>query len=228
MTSCKLTGNFAIVKRQHTNGYYIQMPSFVKNSDSKTIKVTKHVTQTEAVKTVVKTDNDYLIASVNATPLIESKPQVKTITQSTINYVPKNNVKIIKSDLVKRKEPHRPNQHYHSWMFISSIISSGVADILILLCLFPLVASAEETLCICACLFAFIGFCLMLAGLYDTKPNVYFWTTIILIVLYILVSLKIYLAGFIDAGVFLLLFGGGMLMGILRFIPSYLKYQGKI
>ena len=30
-TSCKLTGDFAIVKRQHAGGYYIQTPSFKRN-----------------------------------------------------------------------------------------------------------------------------------------------------------------------------------------------------
>jgi hypothetical protein len=95
VASCKLTGDFAVVKRQHSNGYYIQTPSFVKKSDIKTTPVAKHTKQPVDVKTVIKPDNDNLIASVNAMPLVETKPQSKTIAQATINFASQYNLRTI-------------------------------------------------------------------------------------------------------------------------------------
>lgn len=173
ITSCKLTGNFAIVKRQHTNGYYIQMPSFVKNSDSKSTPVTKHTKQPETVKIITTTDNDSLIASVNTTPLIETAPQAKTITQAKINYAPQNIIKTITSDIIKRKTSctsyNTSDNNNYAEFSLAAFVFLCIASILILLALFPFTVNVINGLIGCSIVSAFFGLCYILHGLRGVK-----------------------------------------------------------
>ncbi|MGD0710536.1 MAG: hypothetical protein ABR968_05085 [Bacteroidales bacterium] len=106
ITSCKMTGNFAIVKRQHEKGYYIETPSFVKNIDSRTTQAKKHAKQPETDKPILNNENDNLIASVNATPSDETAQLAKTITND--DYAPQYAIKFIARDSSKKKAPGKP------------------------------------------------------------------------------------------------------------------------
>jgi len=99
ITSCKMTGNFAIVKRQHGNGYYIQTPSFVKNSDNRTTQIKNSAEQSETDQTA--TDEDNLIASINAMPLAETAQEAKAVTNDT--YLPQYALKYVVRDSSKKK-----------------------------------------------------------------------------------------------------------------------------
>ena len=107
ITSCKLTGNFAIVKRQHENGYYIETPSFVPNCDSRTTQVTKNAKKIETKQQLINDDN--LMASANANPLAESALQAKTI--SSEYYSPEYKIKAVARDSSKKKAPVPPNKN---------------------------------------------------------------------------------------------------------------------
>jgi hypothetical protein len=102
-TSCNLTGNFAIVKRQHTKGYYIQTPSFLQNSNSKTVQLKKKIGT--AVETAsVKEDTENLIASTNSIPLAEVVKPGKIIPQVNFNAKQQynNKIKPIGKDTIKK------------------------------------------------------------------------------------------------------------------------------
>lgn len=102
ITSCKMTGNFAIVKRQHEKGYYIETPSFVKNNDNRTTKVKKLDKQSESEQLV--TDN--FIASVNDAPFVEKEQEARTIINN--NYVSPYSVNAVARDSSKKKIPSAP------------------------------------------------------------------------------------------------------------------------
>ncbi len=63
-SSCKLTGDFAITKRKHANGYYIETPSFVQNSINKSNHPTKRNHLPEEIETPVLADSDNTIATI--------------------------------------------------------------------------------------------------------------------------------------------------------------------
>jgi hypothetical protein len=136
MTSCKLTGNFAVIKRQHSNGYYIQTPSFVKNSDSKTTSVTKHIKQPEPIKTVIKPDNDNLIAATgnsNIPQIYQPKPTIKVYECTNEKECENKAAKIVRSIINKHtvafpigKTDDKPKVH---WAALAGFICGLLAPI---------------------------------------------------------------------------------------------------
>lgn len=105
LASCKLTGNFAIVKRQHAGGYYLQIPSFVKNSNSSATQLKKHVRSFEKIKPVIISGNDNLIASVSTPPIIGPA------THEVVNFDKQSVVKAIARDTIKKEKVSGSSHH---------------------------------------------------------------------------------------------------------------------
>jgi len=107
ITSCKLTGNFAIVKRQHEKGYYIEMPSIVKNNGSITAQAKKQAKQLKTEQSATVDDN--FIASVDAMSLVQIEQEAKAITND--NYMRLYTINAIARDSSKKKPPAPPNKN---------------------------------------------------------------------------------------------------------------------
>jgi hypothetical protein len=107
ITSCKLTGDFVIVKRNHSNGYYIETPSLVQNADCKTTHFNKRIRPLEIENAIINNNTKKdIIASINPAPIIEKANSEKTISQMKFCEEPQYLKTPVKGDTVIKKKTH--------------------------------------------------------------------------------------------------------------------------
>jgi hypothetical protein len=103
ISSCKLTGNFAVVKRQHSDGYYLQIPSLIQKNN--TVELKKRNKFYIGKNTICKNKPENTTTLNNTSALAETEKPQKKILQSYINKAPESFLKHNGKDSSKKKTP---------------------------------------------------------------------------------------------------------------------------
>jgi hypothetical protein len=104
ITSCKLTGDFVVARRNHTNGYYIETPSLVQNKKAKPNPFTKRIQPSEKEKAFIKNDTENLVASIISTPLIEMTISEKGLSETNVKDESQYTKTPVKGDTAKKNK----------------------------------------------------------------------------------------------------------------------------
>lgn len=104
-SSCKLTGDFAIVKRRHTNGYFVTIPSLVEYANNNTSHHKERIYSPQTSEATVHADNIDVIPSKNPIASTEIVKQEKALSQSNTNDEPHHMLKPIKDDIIYKGKP---------------------------------------------------------------------------------------------------------------------------
>jgi hypothetical protein len=137
---CKLAGDFAIVKRQHATGYYIQTPSFVKKSNKEPISGNFQMFSTPTLKSATSENqptyrergntNFQTTETVdNTKPVVKLEQTAKTIQQTILNDAPQYTIKPIAKDTIKKRSSHSShntssNGKKMDWVSLTAFILS--------------------------------------------------------------------------------------------------------